>query len=275
MRTLIKQAQALMGRLGGFVMVLTMMAVGRAHAGDVHLDVLRFGTETLTNVTVTGKSKTDIYVSHARGLVNVKIRDLDSTTLFKLGLGAKPENAQQEKPTTPGVLNVAAKVPASANELLAVTGVGETIQRFQRPSFKIPAAILAGVAVGCLAVFLFFSYCLKLIVEKTGNRPGPLVWVPILQLFPMLQAAGMSGWWVLGFCLPVINVVASILWAINIVKVRQKSIWVTIALVLPVTNLIGFIYLAFSSAGNNEHDQSRKPVVVPKAVSPPTAPQQA
>jgi len=54
------------------------------------------------------------------------------------------------------------------------------------------------------------------------------------------------------------------------VMVRQKSVWVTIALLLPVTNLVGFIYLAFSSA-EKEGDEAG----YLKAVIRPTAPQEA
>ena len=86
----------------------------------------------------------------------------------------------------------------------------------------------------------------------------------------MVLAAEMSGWWVLGFCVPGLNILAQILWAINVVKVRQKSVWVTVALLLPVFNLVGFIYLAFSSA--EEETVESKPVkpLVARAV-----PQQA
>ena len=89
-----------------------------------------------------------------------------------------------------------------------------------------------------------------LICRKTGNPPGVLVWVPVLQLFPMLRAAGMSGWWFLAYFVPLLNLVPPILWSLKIAKARGKSVWVGVLLLLPVTNLFAFLYLAFSDGAS-------------------------
>lgn len=264
MTTRMTRERGLTGWVVGLGMFLALLTASRALAGDVHFDVLHFGTETLTNATVTGKSKTDVYVMHSQGLVNVKIRDLDAPTLYKLGLGPKPDNYQEDKPKQAGVLVVAAKTPVSQNETSPIPAFAAAVQAREFPSLKFPAAILGGLAVAGVAVFLFFSYCLKLIVEKSGREAGALVWIPVVQLIPMVQAAGMSGWWALGFCVPGLNVVAHILWAIKIVKARQKSAWVMIALLLPVFNLAGFIYLAFSRVENGaDEDGYMRGVLTP------------
>jgi hypothetical protein len=105
-----------------------------------------------------------------------------------------------------------------------------------------------------LLLYLFYSYCCMLICRKAGNAPGILVWLPLLKLFPLLRAAGMSGWWFLAFFVPVLNLVPVILWPLKIAKARGKSVWVGVLLLLPITNLFAFLYLAFSNGASTEED---------------------
>jgi hypothetical protein len=98
-----------------------------------------------------------------------------------------------------------------------------------------------------LLLYLFHCYCCMLICRKTGNPPGILVWLPVLQVFPLLRAAGMSGWWFLGFCVPILNIVGQVLWCLKIAKARGKSVWAGVLLLLPVISLFAFLYLAFSN----------------------------
>ena len=39
-----------------------------------------------------------------------------------------------------------------------------------------------------LVVYLFACYLMKRICEKAGGEPGILIWIPILQIIPMLKA---------------------------------------------------------------------------------------
>jgi len=109
--------------------------------------------------------------------------------------------------------------------------------------------IVLGLGLG---VYLFCCYCLALVCKKAGSEPGLLIWFPILQWFPLLEAAGMSGLWFLAFFVPVLGLVAYVLWCFNIVRAREKSAFVAILLLFPVTNLFALLYLAFSSAAPEE-----------------------
>ena len=59
--------------------------------------------------------------------------------------------------------------------------------------------------------------------------------------------------------MPVLNLVPQILWSLKIAKARGKSVWVGVLLLLPVTNLFAFLYLAFSNGacgrGGRPRDQ--------------------
>jgi hypothetical protein len=113
-----------------------------------------------------------------------------------------------------------------------------------------------------LVVYLFHCYCCMLICQKTGNPPGLLVWVPVLQLLPLLRAAGMSGWWFLAYCVPGLNIVAQILWCLNIAKARGMTVWFGVLLLLPVTNLLAFLYLAFSEGPPAEEEGEPGPKIM-------------
>jgi hypothetical protein len=102
-------------------------------------------------------------------------------------------------------------------------------------------------ALACIAVgYLLFCSCACLLCQKTGTKPGILIWLPILQMFPLLRAAGMSGWWFLALFIPILNIVAWLGWCVNIVISRRKSLWWALFLILPVTNVTAFVYLSLA-----------------------------
>ena len=55
---------------------LALLAAAATVCAEVKLAVLRVGGEAYTNVTVLGKSATDIYFTHTRGMGNAKLKDL-------------------------------------------------------------------------------------------------------------------------------------------------------------------------------------------------------
>jgi hypothetical protein len=120
---------------------------------------------------------------------------------------------------------------------------------------RLDYTILAGIAVG----YLLFCCSGSLLCQKTGNEPGILIWIPLLQMFPLLRAAGMSGWWFLALFVPVLNVVAWLGWCVNIVIMRRKSLWWALLLILPVTNVMAFLYLALAGSA----EARGKPRIVP------------
>jgi thioredoxin-related protein len=63
-------------RLGIFITVALMIIVLGARA-DEKFSVLKVGSETYSNVTVTSVSPTDIFFTHSRGMGNAKLKNLD------------------------------------------------------------------------------------------------------------------------------------------------------------------------------------------------------
>lgn len=218
-------------------------------AANLQLPTLHTKQGTFTNVVVTAKTESDIYIRHERGIANVKLKDIeDDDALIALGLKERPVKVEEvktveEEPTT-ATTNAPPQVETAADRYkeLALAKLKEL------KNLQPPIKILTVILVAIFVLYLFKCYCLKLICVKAGHQPGVLVWLPFLQLIPAFRASGMSAWWILALFVPLLNLVAAIMWCFKITSARGKSIWVAIMLLLPGLNLLAFLYLAFSSA---------------------------
>jgi hypothetical protein len=223
-----------------------------ANAADVHLPLLQTKTGTYTNVTVTGKSATDVYITHSQGMGNVKLSAIvDDDALRALGFKVQTPNAGGSFPAISGLSSLSSSQLKS--QVLQATQ--PFLEKFPALAAFRPGPNFLGVTASVvLACYLAFCFCLKLICLKAGLAPGSLIWFPLLQAIPMFRAAQMSAGWLLACLVPGLNLVAQILWSFKIVKARGKSVWVAGALILPVTALFAFLYLAFSSAEDDSAD---------------------
>jgi hypothetical protein len=234
---------------------------GMAGASEDRFDRLQVGTQVYTNVTVTTKAKKHIFIFHTGGISSIKTVELPLAAQRQLGFSS----AEPPKPAT----NTSAAWVKREFAKINVPQFSQLNQKLGwKPSWELFAKNLLAskivfVVLGImLLVYLFHCYCCLLICQKTGNPPGPLVWLPVLQLLPLLRAAGMSNWWFLAYCVPVLNIVAQVLWSFNIAKARGKSAWVGLMLVLPGTNLFAFLYLAFSNGAPAEEEEESEPKIM-------------
>ena len=212
---------------------------------EERFDVLQVGTQTYNNVTITTKAKDYIFITHSAGMSNVKISELTPETREKLGYMAEApvEGTQKRK----AAMSAWAKQAMAKVDVPQLQAIGAVLKGQGGTRLSLPWAQLVPLLAIFLGSYLLFCYCSMLICQKTGNEPGVLVWIPILQMIPLLRAAGMSPGWFFAFLLPLVNVIGLIVWALNIAQARNKSAWVALFLILPVTNLLAFLYLAFSS----------------------------
>ncbi len=220
--------------------------------------LLQIGAQTFQNVTVTTKAKTYIFLMHSTGMTTVKVADLPKDLRLKLGY-AEQENTKTAK----GKSGAWAKQTLAKLEVPEMTNVKAKLMKTWSQG-NLPASIpmldtrYLLVALGIILGLYFFScYCGMLICRKAGLNPGFWIWVPVLQVFPMLAAAGMSAWWFLGLMVPGLNLVGGILWSFKIARVRRKSPLTAILLLLPVISFLAFVYLAFSDTAKGEDDDRR------------------
>jgi len=73
-----------------------------------------------------------------------------------------------------------------------------------------------------LAVALFFIIAAWKVFTKAG-KPGWGIFIPIYNLYLWVKIAGRSGWWVLLFLIPLVNIVFAIIVAIDVAKAFGKS----------------------------------------------------
>ena len=236
-----------------------------ARAAEEKYPVLQVGTRTYTNVTVTTKAKKYVFIVHSGGMSSIKPSELPLAVQEELGYAT----AGGSRSTT-NIAAVWAKREIAKVNAPQVKELGKQLEQKwrERSATKLSVMGLAGstlivaVLIIALLIYLFHCYCFMLICRKTGKPPDILVWVPVVQLLPLLRAAGMSGWWFLAYFVPVLNIVAQVLWCFNIAKARGKSVWVGVLLLVPFTGLFAFLYLAFSNGASADEGEGPEPKVI-------------
>ena len=227
---------------------------------ELKFPLLQIGTEFLTNATVTTRNKDYVFVLHSGGMASYKVAKLPEEALEKLGF----TGATQPKPQTNAVKAWAQGKLANLETDRVKKFEEELKSRLPDPRTlpNLGMPILAGIAAVLILFHLFFCYCAMQICKKAGTEPGVLIWLPLLQLVPLVRAAGMAPVWVLAFIIPVLNLVAQVVWSFKIAQARGKGPGVAILLLLPVTNILAFLYLAFSGPAKEAEPEKRRPQIM-------------
>jgi len=226
----------------GLLLGLAVLFSASVLAAEETFPVLQVGSQSYTNVTVTSKTSHYIIVSHASGMASIKLKELSVDTLKQLGYAVDPP-VKPQKRLLPANIQVDPRLKEFQEK-----ATQQITERFRQTDPRVLKAVLAGLGV----LYLLFCYCNMLICQKVGQQPGVLVWLPVLQTFPMLKAAGMSRWWFLLLLIPVINLAALgvfVCWCVKICRARAKSSWLALLLFLPPTSPFAFMYLAFADGG--------------------------
>ena len=102
---------------------------------------------------------------------------------------------------------------------------------------------------GLLALHhLVFGLCVHALSRRSRRNHAYWSWIPVLNLIQFCRASGKSGhaaWW---FLVPVVNLVLfGRLWRIH-ARARGHSWWLVILAALPVTCLVGQVWLTFKGS---------------------------
>lgn len=110
---------------------------------------------------------------------------------------------------------------------------------------------VGGALIGSTMMLVILAIAVVVIVgmwkvfAKAG-QPGWACLIPIYNLYILLKIAGKPGWWILLFCIPLVNLVVSILVAIEVAKAfGQSAAWGVILLFL--LGGIGYLILGFGN----------------------------
>lgn len=218
-------------------------------AVDEKFDTLTIGRDTFTNVTVLTKTKNDVFLSHSRGMASFKVKELDTTTQLKLGY--QVEQPKQSKTET--IKQTVAEITEIKEDPRVQAIEAEAYGRFAQALEQFDPRIFYGFIAAMILAYLSFSSLCRSICLKVTNPPTqliPLVWLPLLKQVPMLKAAGMSPAWILTNLVPGLFLVTYVVWSFKITKARGKNVAAAVFLLLPVTNLFAFAYLALSSGAS-------------------------
>ena len=248
-----------------FAILLLWVSALPALAADETFSTLTVGRETFTNVTVLTKTRNDVFISHARGMASLKVRDLDTQTQIRLGYLVEPPKPTQiasikSKVADLSRIEVDPRVQAAEAEVMA---------RFSQALEQFDPRVFYGLIAAIILSYLSFSSLCRSICMKVTIPPKqliPLIWLPLLKQLPLLKAAGMSPAWILTNLVPGLFLVTYIVWSFKITKARGKNVAVAVFLLLPVTNLFAFLYLAMS--GDTTDVEPKKRNVISLQSSP-------
>ena len=134
------------------------------------------------------------------------------------------------------------------------------------------SAASSGVSGGVLVLYLALLVVAVVGMWKIFTKAGQAGWksiIPFYNLYIMLKISGMSAWWILAFFVPFVNLVASILFALNLAKSFGRSALFGI-FGLFLFNIIGYLILGFGKSMYVGPGGSATPVA--PAPSAPVAP---
>ena len=97
-----------------------------------------------------------------------------------------------------------------------------------------------------IAFYIYFCLCLFLIAKKL-DVPNPwIAWIPIVQIWTVVNCAGKPWWWILLLLVPVVNIIIGIVLWMSISENLGKNKWLGLLMLLPIVNFIFIGILAFS-----------------------------
>jgi hypothetical protein len=236
--------------------MLAFAAMFSAAAADETFPTLTVGDKTFTNVLVLNKTRTDVFLSHSKGMASYKVKELPVEVQLQLGY-------QIEQPR-------GAKVASKAKDMLKAADLGrfESDPRFKEVQEQVLAkirevtqqmdpAMIWGIVGGAVLIYLVFCTLCRSICMRSITPPASvvaLVWFPLLKQIPLLKAAGMSPWWFLTNFVPLLPLITFIVWSFKIPQARGKPVIVGVLLLLPVVNILAFLYLALSASNAPENN---------------------
>jgi len=102
-----------------------------------------------------------------------------------------------------------------------------------------------GILIG-VGLFVFFSYCMKLICEKAKVDPGVMIWIPFVQMIPMATVAGINPFLLLLYFVPFVNIAFMLYHWAKVCIAIDKSPWLVVMMIIPLVNVAFIPLLAFT-----------------------------
>lgn len=126
---------------------------------------------------------------------------------------------------------------------------------------KLPfLALFGGVYMLFWIIFyIYLAICLQVLAKKTGTKNGWMAWIPIADIFLMINIANKPLWWFVLLLIPIVNIVIGIVLWMAIAERRGKENWIGVLIIVPVVGIVIPGYLAFSEKKKTEKIESTPP----------------
>jgi hypothetical protein len=114
----------------------------------------------------------------------------------------------------------------------------------------IPTAAVGGMLslffILFVVLYVYLALAIQTIATKTNTENPWLAWIPIANLFLLLNIAKKPLWWLILLFIPLVSIVVAILVWMGVAEARGKPNWWGILLIVPLVGLIVPGYLAWS-----------------------------
>ncbi len=113
-----------------------------------------------------------------------------------------------------------------------------------------------------IPLYVYFALCLQFLAKKTNTPNGWLAWIPIADIFLMLNIAGKPLWWFILLLIPIVNIVIGVIIWMAIAERVGKPSWLGLLTIVPVIGIVIPGYLAFAGGGKSEKMEVTPPYSV-------------
>ena len=94
--------------------------------------------------------------------------------------------------------------------------------------------------------YLAGAWCVQRIAGRLRVPHGWMAWVPFINLYLLCRLAGLRGWWVAGWLVPIANLLWLIwLWRRVLARLGRRR-WPAVLIPLPVVSLLVIGYAALA-----------------------------
>lgn len=167
-----------------------------------------------------------------------------------------PVPAAAQKPATPAPSAPQQAVPATPAP--TAPPVAPPMPN-NMPGAAAPGALVAMIAAFgmvmvliAIAFYIYYSLCLFLIAKKLAVPAPWTAWIPIVQAWTFVMAAGKPGWMVILFLVPIVNLFLGIYLWMCVTENLGKNKWLGLLILVPVVGLIYPGWLAFSKSEHSD-----------------------
>lgn len=98
-----------------------------------------------------------------------------------------------------------------------------------------------------IAAYVFVAYCLQAIAKKQNAENDWFAWVPLLNLWLMVQIAGRDVLWFILCLIPCVNIFAIIIIWMDIAEKCGKERVYGVLMIIPIVNFFILWTLAFGT----------------------------